>query len=73
VSRRPQIFYRGYDVYDRAKVGFMSDVPVEKDRRHFKFDTNVPGNSNQGHEGLAYGTHLSPDEKTALLEYLKTF
>jgi len=28
-----------------------------------------PGNSNAGHE---YGTRLGPDERKALLEYLKT-
>jgi hypothetical protein len=33
----------------------------------------VPGNGNQGHEGPAYGTELSPEDKKALIEYLKTF
>ena len=32
-------------------------------------DTSLPGNSNAGH---AFGTALSPEEKTDLLEYLKT-
>jgi len=35
----------------------------------FRFDTQVAGNSNQGH---LWGTALPPDEKRALLEYLKT-
>jgi hypothetical protein len=31
------------------------------------------GNSNAGHEGPAYGTTLSAQEKDAIVEYLKTF
>jgi hypothetical protein len=31
------------------------------------------GNSNSGHEGRAYGTELSPEQKDAVVEYLKTF
>ena len=72
-GRRPQTFYRGYDVYDAAKVGFVSDVATEGERRYFPFDTRVPGNGNQGHEGAAYGTELAETDKQALLEYLKTF
>jgi hypothetical protein len=48
-------------------------VPNENGRAYFAFDTTVPGNSNQGHEGPAYGTELAPDQKAALLEYLKRF
>jgi hypothetical protein len=71
--KRPKVFYRGYDVYDPKKVGFVSDVAEEKGRSYFKFDTTVPGNSNQGHEGRRYGTDLPAGEKEALVEYLKTF
>ncbi len=70
---RPVRFYRGRDVYDPEGVGFVSDVPRENQRAYFAFDTTVPGNSNQGHEGPAYGTDLLPEQKAALLEYLKTF
>lgn len=70
---RPPAFYRGYDVYDSNKVGFVSDVREENGRTHFKLVTTLPGNSNQGHEGWAYGTELSPEQKDALVEYLKTF
>lgn len=70
---RPVSFYRGYDVYDPANVGFVSDVPREGTRGYFLFDTTLPGNGNFGHEGPAYGTELSPDEKDALIEHLKTF
>jgi mono/diheme cytochrome c family protein len=72
-SKRPVQFYRGYDVYDQKKVGFVSDVPDEKGKKFFVYDTRQPGNGNQGHEGVRYGTELAPAEKEALVEYLKTF
>jgi len=31
------------------------------------------GNGNGGHEGRAYGTELAPEQKDAIVEYLKTF
>lgn len=34
------------------------------------FDTSLPGNGNGGHD---FGTDLTPDEKDALVEHLKTF
>ena len=72
-EKRPKLFYRGNDVYDRKKVGFVSDVAGENERKFFRFDTTEAGNSNKGHEGSLYGTELSPAEKEALVEYLKTF
>jgi len=69
-ATRPRVFYRGNDIYDSENVGFVSDVA---DRRFFRFDTGVLGNSNAGHEGKEYGTELSAEEKRALIEYLKTF
>ena len=65
---RPQEFYRGYDVFDRDKVGFVSDVESENGKQYFKFDTSLPGNSNSGH---LYGVDLANQEKSALVEYLK--
>ena len=65
---RPKTFYRGYDVYERKKVGFVSDVPEENDPKYFKYDTTIPGNRNGGH---LYGIDLSPEEKDALVEYMK--
>ena len=47
-------------------------VTQDADTR-FKYDIKVPGNGNAGHEGKRYGTELSPDEKEAVVEYLKTF
>ena len=72
-TRRPKSFYRGYDVYDQVKVGFVSTRDEENGRLYFKFDTAVAGNSNSGHEGKRYGTDLPAGEKEALVEYLKTF
>jgi len=68
-DKRPKTFYRGYDVYDPENVGFVSDVAEENGKAYFKFDTTKPGNSNSGH---TYGIDLSPDEKEALVEYMKT-
>jgi hypothetical protein len=72
-DKRPAKFYRGCDVYDQKKVGFVADVAEEKGRKYFPFHTAEPGNSNKGHEGKSYGTELSEADKNALVEYLKTF
>ncbi len=72
-ANRPRVFYRGYDVYDQKRVGFVSNVSEEKGKQYSRFDTAVRGNGNKGHEGPAYGTALSPAEKDAIVEYLKTF
>lgn len=70
---RPRTFCRGYDVFDQRRLGFVSDVCEEGGRHFFRFDTAAPGNGNAGHEGKAFGTELADDEKTALVEFLKTF
>ncbi|MCA1994001.1 MAG: cytochrome c [Coleofasciculus sp. S288] len=67
-EKRPSVFYRGYDVYDTEKVGFVSDG-TQAEKVGFKYDTSVQGNSNQGH---VYGTELPSEDKKALIEYLKT-
>ncbi len=72
-DRRPLVFYRGNDVYDPARVGFVSGVSQEGGRHYFRFDTTEPGNANVGHEGAAYGTELTPAQKAAIVEHLKTF
>jgi hypothetical protein len=68
VERRPTQFWRGYDVIDPVKVGFVSEG-AEAQRAGTRYDTALPGNSNAGH---LYGTTLAPEVKRALLEYLKT-
>ena len=71
---RPRAFYRGNDIYDPENVGFLSTQAEDASgKKCFYFETEVPGNSKQGHEGPAYGTALPQREKDALLEYLKTF
>ncbi len=70
-ARRPTAFWRGYDVYDRERTGFVSSGP-EAERLGWRYDTSVTGNANVGHDGEAYGTLLSSDEKRALVEYMKT-
>jgi hypothetical protein len=67
-EERPRTFYRGYDVYDFQKVGFVSDGP-DAERNGVRFDTSERGNSNAGHH---YGRDLPPADREALIEYLKT-
>ena len=65
---RPKRFWRGYDVLDPARVGFVSGGP-EAERTGVAYDVTAPGNSNAGH---AYGTTLPAEDKRAVLEFLKT-
>ena len=46
-----------------------TEFTITLDMGFGRFDTNLPGNSNQSH---TYGEALSEDEKAAVLEYLKT-
>ena len=62
---RPKIFYVGSREIDPVKIGLVS-TQVEFSSL---LDTSLQGNSNQGHE---FGTHLSEQQKWALIEYLKT-
>lgn len=67
-AERPKVFYRGYNVYDPQRVGFVSSGP-DAERYGFRYDTDRPGNGNQGH---LWGTDLPAQDKKALIEYLKT-
>lgn len=67
-AQRPKAFHRGYDVYDYDNLGFVSSG-AEAERTGVRYDTSLRGNSNAGH---TYGVALSDDDKSALLEYLKT-
>jgi hypothetical protein len=67
-EERPVAFRRAYDVFDFDSVGYVSSGP-EAERLGWKYDTKDRGNSNAGH---LWGTQLSPDDKTDLIEYLKT-
>ena len=68
-EKRPAEFYRGYDLYDRKKVGFVSNVAEADGRRFFIYDVRTPGNGNGGH---LYGTKLTAEQKESLVEYMKT-
>jgi hypothetical protein len=67
-SRRSKGFFRGYDIYDPSNIGFTTKG-AEAERTGFWLDTTLRGNANHGH---TYGTEISAEEKTALLEFLKT-
>lgn len=74
VAERPAKFYLGNREYDPVNLGYRTD----KLDNGFEFDTSLPGNSNRGHEFSdrkgdgVIGRSLSPDERKALIEYLKT-
>jgi hypothetical protein len=67
-EQRPKVFFTGYDLYDYDNLGFVSTGP-EAERFGQRYDTSVSGNGNGGH---LYGTNLTPAEKDALLEFMKT-
>jgi hypothetical protein len=68
VEQRPKQFWRGFDLFDAVKVGFVADSDEAK-RVGTLLDVSQPGNSNAGH---TYGTTLSAADKAALLAYMKT-
>lgn len=67
-DQRPVRFYRGYDVYDPIKVGFVTSG-ADAERVGSAFDTRQRGSGNGGH---AYGAGLSEAEKGDLVEFLKS-
>ena len=67
-TQRVGVFFRGYDVYDPAGVGFVSQGE-KAERFGERFNTAKTGNGNYGHR---YGTDLAEGDKAALIEYLKT-
>lgn len=73
-GERPKTFWLGNREYDPDKLGYLTDEL----KGGFKFDTAKPGNSNAGHEFSdtpgpgVIGPALKPDEKAALIAYLKT-
>ena len=67
-AQRPGRFYRGYDVYDPVKVGYLSSGS-EAGRAGTLHDTAARANSAQGHD---FASQLSDDQRWSLVEYLKT-
>jgi hypothetical protein len=51
--------------FNAKTVGYV----IDRERRSFRFDTQLPGNSNVGHD---YGTDLTRDQRWDLIEFLKT-
>jgi mono/diheme cytochrome c family protein len=75
-DQRPTVWKPRADGYDHQRVGPVIDeypsVPAEADlpvRRRRYFDTTLPGKSARGHD---FPNVLTPTEKQAVLEYLKT-
>lgn len=65
---RPQTFAVGTRTFDPKAVGYDTSPTAAGNR--FVFDTRLVGNSNKGH---VYGVEgLTADQRTELLEYLKT-
>ena len=75
-NRYTRSFRTNEEDYDSVKVGWkyteMKGMPDGKLHPHEArkiYDTSKPGRSNHGH---TFGDHLSDEERTAVLEYLKT-
>ncbi len=75
VSERPKVFYLGNKQYDPVKLGLNTD-PL---KGATEFHTDLPGNSNAGHEfndgpkgNGVIGRKLSEEERMQIIEYLKT-
>ncbi|MGH1588496.1 di-heme-cytochrome C peroxidase [Methylobacterium phyllosphaerae] len=65
-DQRSEAFRVGSRILDEERIGFRADLGP------FLFDTTLPGNSNRGHEGPAYGTdRLDGMQRRQLLEYLR--
>ena len=59
VGARPKRFWRGFDLFDSVRVGFVT-TGADAERYGTLYDTSRPGNGNAGH---LYGTTLTPDGK----------
>ena len=71
---RSRTFYKGTFDYNPRHLGYRT----EAFKNAFLFDTSITGNHNSGHEFRAgkrgngvIGRGLEPEERWALLEYLK--
>jgi hypothetical protein len=76
LDERPKTFYLGNREYDPDKLGYKTDELANG----FLLDTRIRGNTNTGHEfndkpaGTKgkVGRSLLPDERKAIIEFLKT-
>jgi mono/diheme cytochrome c family protein len=74
VAERSKSFTLGNREYDPVNVGYVTGALANG----FAMDTSLPGNSNAGHEfnggggAGVIGRKLAPEERLALVEFLKT-
>ena len=61
-SRRPAVFFRGYDVIDQHKLGFVSDVPAEGAEAFFRYETRCVDGAGAC-AGKANPENLFPDHR----------
>ncbi|HTO81800.1 MAG TPA: di-heme-cytochrome C peroxidase [Methylomirabilota bacterium] len=66
---RKSSFMVGSRLFDPKNVGYATDQSPFKNGTFVTDPANANGNGNKGHE---YGTGLTPDERWAIIEYLKT-
>ncbi|MGZ4854764.1 MAG: c-type cytochrome [Candidatus Angelobacter sp.] len=74
-SERLDRFWTGSKQFDPVKVGY----DTTEFKGSYLFDTSGPGNSNKGHEfkdgprgNGVIGPALSPEDRWAIIEYLKS-
>jgi hypothetical protein len=86
VDKPPKVFFRGYDVYNQMKGGFVTSrreaeqigLSDEHERMKLREDVERIGTRYDvsqrasGNQGHAFGTDLPGKDKDALVEYLKT-
>lgn len=65
---RPEEFRLGHRDYDINKIGYITSLAGKP----ANYRTRDIGNGNNGHSGPEFGTDMSKDDRSALLEYLKT-
>jgi hypothetical protein len=68
-NQRKTSFMVGSRVFDPKNVGYVTDPSPSNNHTFVTDPENANGNGNGGHE---YGTGLTPDERWAIIEYLKT-
>jgi mono/diheme cytochrome c family protein len=83
VAERPKVFLLGDPSFDPVRVGIVTRTVDPKGKTYdgkgyFILDTSRPANRNTGHEFSddkhegVIGPALSPDERYAIIEFLKT-
>lgn len=60
---------RGRDSYDLDAVGWPNRAPTDNTNPRWIYDTAAPGYGNAGH---TFGDKLTPAQRAAVIEYLKT-